>query len=148
MAGSSPDFDPAAFRDGIRFAMRLGAPVNVEDRPTFRFRRTRSYPPGTPLDQNGQPLDPTATPITVTPTPVQVDCAVEFSDVRPDELPAASLRPTKVVITLLDTDYELVKNATEVLLGGDRYLLMYRRPPMAIFDAGVHQIIGYAISES
>jgi hypothetical protein len=42
-----------------------------------------------------------------------------------DELPVGNFRPTKVVVTLLDDDYQAVKNARRLRYNGDEYLFGY-----------------------
>lgn len=148
MAGTNPNFDAAGFRAGIRLAMQMGAPVKESDRVTFVFKETKTYNVRT--DPEGNPLDPFAQPVstTVPRANTQVDCALEFSDATADELPVGNFRPTKVVVTVFDTDYEVVKDAKELLIGGDRYLIGYERPPLGLFEVGMHQIVAFAIDES
>lgn len=150
MAGTNPDFDAAAFRSGVRTAMQLGAPVKKSDRVTFIFKTQPSYPPGTRLDQEGRPLDPRIAPIVEASLtgPLQVDCALEFTDASAEELPVGNFRPTKAVVTVFDTDYERVKNAKEVLIGGDRYIVGYKPPPLALFNVGIHQFVCFAVDET
>lgn len=150
MAGTDPNFDALAAEAGIRFAMQLGAPVKPQDRATFVFAKTLQYPPGTRLDQEGRPLDPRISPTTeASDRPdVQKDCAIEFSPADADEIPVGNFRPTKVTITMFEKDFEDVKDAREIRIGGDRYLVGYRPPPLALFNLGFQQIVAYALDET
>lgn len=156
MAGANPSFDAATFRDGILTAMRMGAPPEVSQRATFLFRRGaqryfrdgEEIPPPR-LDQEGKPLDPTIRVESVPARePLQTDCAVEFESATADEVPVGNFRPAKVVITLLEEEYEQVQDAIEVRLGGDVYVIGYQRPPMGLFQVGVRQFVAFARDET
>jgi hypothetical protein len=136
------------FQDGVHLAMTFGEPPNDEDKPKFLFAATKVYPPGTALDQEGRPLDPTVEPTTTAPDPVTVPCAVEFSTATAEELPIGNFRPTKATITLLDVDFALVKDATDVVLGGDTYLIGFKPPPIGAGPVTVFQFICFARQET
>lgn len=146
MAGVNPNFDATAFEQGIRFAMQMGAPINVTDRATFRFARVSgaaAYPPGTRLDREGRPLDPRVQRLqTSTRADVQVDVAIEFSG-SPDttETPVGKFPAGSVVLTLFQADYERVRDAREVVIGGDEYTVAFRPPPLGLFNVGFQQIV-------
>lgn len=147
-SGAASGFDSAGFRAAIRFAMTMGAPPVTADKATFRFRKTRSFPTGTRLDQEGNPLDPTIAVTVVEPTPVVLDnVAVEFQTADPQELPVGNFRPTKAVLTLLDEEWATVDEAIEVQLGGDTYVIGYVHPPLGLFDVGVIQVSCFGVNE-
>lgn len=148
MAGTDSRFDASAFRDAVHFAMNMGLPQTESERATFHFRGVKTWPPGTVLDQDGTPINPNISPTTVTPDPVQIPCAVEFSQAKPDELPAGQFIPTKATVTILDEDYPQVKDAIEVELNGDRYAIRYTPPSMGLFEVTVYQFICFAKDES
>lgn len=155
MAGTNEAFDATAFRDAIEFAMTMGLPQDTNERPTFHFEPTKAYVDrnGDPVvdprvDQDGNPIDPNIRVTTTPPDPVQIPCAVEFSTSRPDERPVGSFKATKATITILDTHWPQVEDAIEVSLGGDRYAISYEHPPPGLFDATVHMIECFAISET
>lgn len=147
MATSNPAFDPAVFRTAIQNTMNMGLPTTVSEQPTFYFAKTRSYPVGTALDEDGLPFDPTITPTITSPPAKRVPCAVEFTPVETDELPVGTLRKTKATLTLLDEDYKKIKDAIEVALGGDRYIISYLAPPLGLFEVTVYQLICYGKDE-
>lgn len=173
MAGTSQNFNRGRFEDAIRFAMRMGAPTRPEDRATFHFKPKRIYPAGTKLDQTGKPLNSSIRAEYVRPAPLVLEeVAIEHERANPQELPVGVKIPTRVVLTILDAEYQLIKEraanivvddsdpqnpvleptgeefAFEVELGGDRYRIGYRMTPLALFDAGVHQVVCYAMDES
>ena len=158
MAGTSSNFPTARFEEAIRAAMRMGAPTRPEDRATFHFKPKRIYPAGTKLDQTGKPLNSSIRAEYVRPDPLVLEeVAVEHERANPQELPVGVKIPTRVVLTILDAEYQLIKEraaegdeefAFEVELGGDRYRIGYRMTPLALFDSGVHQIVAYAMDES
>ncbi len=141
-------FDRVAFEAGIRLAMNLGLPAAEEDRPLFRFPRVRAYPPGTVLDHEGHPLDPNVAPTITTQTPVRIPCAIEWDDASPDQLPPGVRVPTRLTITMLDDEYQQVKDAVIVEVGGDRYQISHVAPPVALSDSGVWTLIAYAEAET
>ena len=148
MAGTTPDFSKTVVEDAIRFAMRMGAAPDPTQRATFLFRQVRTYPPGTLLDAEGTPLDPNVRAEVTTPDPVTVDCAVEFERATPEELPTGVRIPTRLVITLLENEYQQVRTAVRVRIGSDRYQIAYELPVVGLFDMAVHQIVAYAESET
>lgn len=147
MAGSNPAFDPDAFRTAIQNTMNMGLPTTTSEQPTFHFAKVKSYPVGTALDEDGLPFDPTITPSVSTPPSKRVPCAVEFTPVNSDELPIGTLRKTRATLTLLDEDYKKVKDAIEVSLGGDRYIISYVEPPLGLFEVSVYRFVCYAKDE-
>lgn len=154
--GFSADFDGDQFRRAIRFAMEMGISPDEDKKPLFVFRSaSRTYWKAgvqlatTPrLDRDGKPLDPTIKVVESPRQTKQVDCAVELDQADAEELPVGNFRPTKAIVTLLDTEYEQVKDARELVYNGDRYVYGYEPVGLGLFDVGVNQIIYYAIDES
>lgn len=137
------------FRNGVLTAMAFGEPTVDEDKPRFLFPQTKGYPPGTALDQEGQPLDPTIEPLEETgKDPVTIPCAVEFEQAKAEELPVGAFRPTKATITILDTHFQQIVDATDVVLGGDKYQIAYRPPPVGAGPVTVYQLVCYARQET
>jgi len=149
MAGTDPNFSAAEFRDAIRFAMKMGSPGAEEDKATFRWNPSRTF---STADPAGQPYDWTSVPASdSTPPDVVTDLvAVEFTG-RPQASGITSMGtfdPSGVTLTILDEDYEDVKTANEVLLGGNTYVIRFHAPPTGLFDATVHTIYAEAVDES
>lgn len=139
MAGTIPGLDPQVFRDNIHFAMNMGLPPDPAQRPTFHFRAVKTYPAGTLLDSEGTPLDPRVAATISAPDPVQVPCAVEFQTTRnDDESLVGTFRQTAASITLLDVDYDVVKDAIEVALNGNRFNIGYLEPPIGMGEVTVY----------
>lgn len=149
MAGTNSSFDAAAFRDAIRSAMRMGAPGQVADRATFRWRPVRTY---SRPDSAGLPYNFNSNPVTevVKADVVLQEVAIEFT-ARPAgtrDTAVGQFDTSSVVLTLLDDQYELVEGANEVLIGGNTYVVNFVAPPMALFEVDVYQIYCEARDES
>jgi hypothetical protein len=145
MAGTSSSFNADAFRSAIRFAMNLGAPPATGDQLTFHWHPTSTT--GAISDGEGVPFDPTAAVSRTTPPPVTRPCAVEYVDAADQPTPFGAVIPTKVRVTLLDEDYQAVKAAGYVIIGGDKYVRSHEPPSVGLFDVGVHTIIYAAENE-
>ena len=148
MAESNPDFDPAGFRDAVRFAMNMGLPNTVSERATFRRSSRKDYAIEDPA---GRPYDFTDSPTrTVTQRDVQVPVAVEFA-----ARPSGSFRTTlgefdssRAIVTVLDEDYALIEGSDQVLLGGNVYEVQFIAPPIGLFDVTVYQLHCQAVDEA
>ena len=147
MAGTQDGFSASDFRTNIRFAMNMAFPNATAEQPTFKFEKTYTYPVGTKLDADGRPLDASVSASVSQPSDVTVPVAVEISDARPDETPVGTRRKVKAVLTILDEDYDQVKTAHRVLLGGDEYIISHVLPPIGLFDATIYQMVCYAVDE-
>lgn len=124
MANDLLGFDADLFRTNITNTMVMGLPVPVDERPTFYFPVTTTYPDGTLLDSEGKPIDPRITPTRTSPASVQVPCAVEYAtDTSNNQDLVGTFWATRATITLLDIHYALVKDAIEVDLAKRRYLI-------------------------
>ena len=154
--GISADFDSAGFRQAIKFAMQMGTNPNPDRRPIFVKRSSSvtywkgGIQLGTPprMDRDGVPLDPDIEVRRVPDEHLEVDCAIEVVRAEAEELPVGNFRPTKVVATLLDAEYEVVKECREMLYNGDRYIFGYEPESNGLFDVGVYTMIFYAKDES
>jgi hypothetical protein len=146
MAGSNPDFNAAEFRAGIHLAMEMGAALDADEQVTFHFPSTLVY--NTPGDETDTPFDPTTT-VTSTPvTPKRVPCAVEYFDAENQPTNFGLLAPSRLEITLLDEDYEQIKNASYVVVHGDRYNYRRTQPPQGLFDVGLYVMHFTAVNEA
>jgi hypothetical protein len=155
MAGTSPGFSAADFRTAITAAMQMGAPPDVARRAKFVF------PAGTPtyvkgetevtspkLDREGKPLDPDVRIVATPGAEVTVDCAVQIVKADAEEIPVGNFRPTKAIVTLLDTAHAQVAGARELVYNGDRYVFGYEPEALGMFDVGVFTQVYYGTSES
>ena len=155
MAGTFAGFDETAFREGVLFAMGMGAPPDPSNQAQFLF------PPGPPtyrkngspvanprLDREGNPLDPDVEIVRAPGRVVSVPCAVEIVRAEAEEVPVGNFRPTKAVVTLLDSDYQKVVGCRELAFGGDRYGFNYTPDTLGMFGVGIFQMIFFGISES
>ncbi len=153
--GIDADFDPGEFRRSIRFAMQMGAPPD----PDMRLKFMRQ-PAGrtfwldgvqlnqTPrLDRDGKPLNPNievrrpAAQEYRMPDGSVVDCAIEVQVADAEELPVGNFAPVKVVVTLLDEQYAVVKDCREIVYNGDRYVLGKQPEAFGLFSVGINTMV-------
>lgn len=154
--GISVDFDSDGFRKAIAFAMQMGINPDPDRRPIFvkRSNAVTYWKDGTELvapprlDRDGNPLDPDVEVRRAADENIEVDCAIEVERAEADELPVGNFRPTKVVATLLDSEYQKIKTCRELLYNGDRYIFGYEPESTGLFDVGVYTMIFYARDES
>lgn len=146
MAGTSSQFNADTFREGIRFAMELGAPPDSAQQATFYFPNELVYVGES--DDNDIPFDPDIPVTTSVPDPVQVPCAIQYFDDQGELTPFGTVTPARVEVTLLDEDYDEVAGASYVVIGGDKYVFRRVEPPSGLFDAGIYVMHFAAESES
>ena len=84
------------------------------------------------------PFDPQATVTRTEPTPVKVDCAIEYFDAENQPTNFGMIAPSRISVTLLDEDYDRVKECAYVVVHGDRYNYRRTEPPSGLFDVGVY----------
>jgi hypothetical protein len=143
-------FDADTFRKKIRQTMMMGLPEKVEDRPTFIWKIKDQFAVAAP---SGNPYNFAATP-TVKDTahpPVQIPIAVEYASTSGRTMggsPIGEFDNTRVTITVLDEDYELVIGADQVKLGGNTYNIEYWAPPIGLFPVTTYQAFLVAEDES
>lgn len=141
-----PTFDEARVLDGIRKAMGFGEPTRVEDKVTFYF--TEASTPGA-TDEEGVPWDPADRVVNDREDDaVIVDCVVEYEDRAARAETFGVVVPTRVVLTLLDPDWQLVKDFSYVKAGGDIYHRSIVKPPVALGSIDVWSVICLAEGES
>lgn len=137
MAGKNPDFDAAGFKAGIRQAMTMGLSPDTEAQPEFHFPSTLVY---TGTEHESFPFDPTETVQNQQKAPVKVNCAVEYFDDSGQLTNFGITQATHIKILLLDDEYEQVKDADSVVIGGDTYIYRRTQPPSGLFDVGIYEM--------
>lgn len=135
MAGKNSGFDSSAFRTGIRFVFNLAAPVEDGDQATFFKPAQLVY--NRPVDGDNVPFDPDATVTRVQPAGIKVACAIEYQDAAGNEIAFGTVTSSRLVITLLDDEYKLVKGCGYVVVGGEKYIYDRTEPPTGLFDVGL-----------
>lgn len=124
-----PSFNRNQVLTGLHQAMGFGEATRTGDKATF-YKVT--LPTTTdPVDQEGLPFDPddTRTPVA---TGVAVPCAIEYFDRAEDADSYGVLQPTRIKLTMLDPDYQLVKGFKYVVAGGDKYYYAKTEPTIAL----------------
>lgn len=142
-----PSFNEERVLAGLKMAMGFGEPTRAADKVTFYFN-ARSTPTG-PVDEDGIPFDP-AERITNTRAAEakSVDCVVEYQDRAAKAETFGVVVPARVVLTLLDPDWQLVKDFAYVKAGGDTYHRSTVEPPVALGTIDVWSVICIAEGES
>lgn len=144
-----PGFNSAQVIAGLHKAMGFGEPTRVGDKATFYFPVSYDWPPGTVLDEDGVPFDPTVMPVTNTvKAPLKVYCAVEYFDRADKSETFGVFRPTRIEITLLDAEYQQVKDFAYVEAGGDKYVRRSVEPPVALGSIDVWTVTAVAEDET
>jgi hypothetical protein len=136
MAGTNAGFNPGEFRSAIRFVYDMAAPVIVEEQATFYGPSTLVYTGS--VDDDEVPFDPSTTVVRMSATGIKVPCGVEYQDSEGQPVVFGTVTPSKLALTLLDEDYQLVRDATYVVIGGERYLYARTQPPSGLFDVGLY----------
>lgn len=140
-----PDFDKAAVLEGLHTAMGFGQPTRTEDRATFYLPKAIVDTPAA-LDLHGVPFDPTVKRV-VSTTKVQVPCAVEFYNGAEVIETFGQVSATHIVVTLLDPEYQQVKDFLYIVAGGDKYIRSETQPPVALGSIDVWQVWAQAENE-
>lgn len=150
-------FSAARFRDGIKFAMRMGIPTQVPERVTFKWPVNKTY---ASADVRGVPYDFSTSPASTTqtadvPISLTLPCAVEFAESRSTsgETSVGSFDTASLKLTLLDDEYTQLQHETlglptDLLVNGNDYKIDYYAPPLGLFDVSVYQIYASARDES
>jgi len=122
-------FDAARVIGGLHTAMGFGEPTRAADKATFYILSQAAT--ADPVDGEGLPFDPTKSRPT-TRTPKTVPCAVEVFEGSTTRDSFGDAQASRVVLTLLDPDYQQVKGFSYVVAGGDKYYYTKTDPPVAL----------------
>lgn len=133
-------FDADTVRAGIRLAMQVGLPVASDDQPLFVMPTTVTGDVDHNLDSQGTPYDSDFRPTRSTPATHRVPCAIEYFDGAGKIEAFGLVAPSHVLLTLLDTEYDVVKGFAYVVIGGNKYWYERTVPPLGLVDIGVWQV--------
>lgn len=155
--GISVNFPTETFNNAIRFAMQMAAPMEEYKRVTFIMPVSglptywkNGNPVNSPrVDRDGNPLDAEIERRDPVPEEIQVDCAWEIvGGGGDDETPVGAFQQTRLVVTLLEEQYQEIVGCQAVRYNGDDYLYAYEPDNYGLFDAGVHTLIFTAKEET
>lgn len=151
MAGVDTAFNQTEVEAALRFAMNMGMPVEIADRLTWHWNDSKTY---TIQDVNADPYNWTASPVTDVPgNPVQpggslqVLYALESTNASSSYTVDTSLGqfdPTKIAITLLDTEFQQIKTADYITMRLVTYDISFVAPPLALFSMPVWTVYAEA----
>lgn len=138
-------FDATDVRNGLRTAFRVGMPPLDDDQPTFFMPRTSTST--ATLDGTGTPFDPTATPVRSPVTSHKVPCSIEYvnGNGKIESFGVTMLQPSRVVLTLLDDDYAVVKGFEYVVISGVRYWYKRTESTKGLVSVGLYKV--HCVSE-
>lgn len=137
-------FIASEFRSVIKTTMRMGIPEAPEERLIWHFNPVKAYSPqdaalkpydySTPpvLDQPSDPDNPDGSKV--------VDYALEFASGTSLEADIGRFDTSRAVVTLLDVDYEEIRNADYAMIGRTYYEIKFVGPPLGMFDVTVYQV--------
>lgn len=138
-------FSAAEFRDGIQFAMKMGAANRAENKVVFLWDEDKTYPI---QDPDAKPYHWDDTPATdVTHEPVTIDeVGVKLTEPRLGSVagtPVGQFDEVRAILTLLDVDFERIDGSTNppnhVRVGGDDYLIRFISSS-ALFDVDIFKL--------
>lgn len=142
------DFPSDEFRDAITNTMIMGLPNKESEEVEFSWAKDVTY---TIQDSDNKPYSlstSASTPVTDdTPDPVKISVAVEYIHRAPDGTPLGEFDNPRAVLTILDVEYEKVRGADYVTLGGNKYMISYVLVE-ALFDVDVYTLQATALEES
>lgn len=132
----------------------MGMPTSDEEKLVWHFLPVRAYAAQDPalqpynwtnpptLDLPGNSSVPTGTLI--------VDYALEFSAASSvaGQSDVGRFDTSRIVVTLLDEDYEQVREADFAMIGRVRYDITFTGPPLGMFDVTVFQVYMQARDEA
>lgn len=153
MAGTSPDFNSSEFRSQIKATMRMGIPGDPNEQLRWHFAPVEVY---SPQDPALRPYNWSTPPDEVIPGNPDVpsgwevvDYAMEFA-ARPadNNSDVGRFDTSRLVITVLDVDYEKIKTADYAMIGNNHYEISFKGPPMALFDCTIYQFYMQARDQS
>lgn len=131
-------FNANAVRAGLRTAMRVGMPPEQANQPVFYMPSVETATK--PTDSEGVPFDPTYRPTYQPRTSVRVTCSVEYIDGDGKVSGFGIVSPTKVVLTLLDTEYAQVKGFEYVVISGIRFFYLRTETEKGLVSVGLWKI--------
>jgi hypothetical protein len=147
MAGTNSGFNATLVRDKLHFAMQMGMPNTVADRPTFRWIVQPEFAPN-PVSPSGDPYSWTETENPTGPQPItdlQVLCAVQYGTDAPEGTVAGFEQALHATITILDVDYALLikhggRPPDQILIAQDIYNMDYIEPEVGLFNMDVYTL--------
>lgn len=131
-------FDADAVRTGLRLAMTVGMPPGTADQPTFYMPAVETT--ADVVDPEGVPFLPSGQRTFAPRISHQVPCGVEYQD-GPGKLENfGTIVPSKVVLTLLDEDYDVIEGFEFVVISGTRFFYRRTEPQKGLVSVGIWRI--------
>lgn len=125
-------------RAGLRLAMTVGLPPVTSSQPVFYMPRTETATES--VDSEGVPFRADYNPTRSPPVTHQVPCAIEYRDGEGKLESFGVISPTKVVLTLLDEDYQVIVGFEYVVIGGTRFFYRRTETPLGLVTVGLFKV--------
>jgi hypothetical protein len=152
-------FNEPAFRDAVRQTMLMGMPQDPADQLTWHWKRKKTY---APQDRIRKPYDWKQSPVTDQPGTTRlsdpgddveqslvVPYALEFQPrITRNETSLGQFDNSHATITVLDDDYQQIKDASYATIAGATYEINFVGPPVGLFAVTVYQLYLQAVDES
>ena len=139
-------FNEQAFRDAIRSTMQMSTPSAVEERATLIWETLATF---TNPNSAGRPFNFNQAPLTVeSHEEVQVDCTYEFVERAGHGTAIGQFENPRLKLYVMDEDYELIKGANKIRIGGNLYTINFVEPPVSLFLPTLYTIHCMADDES
>lgn len=149
MAGTNSNFNSTKFRDAITFAMNMGLPPRTADRATFHWKPAPTF---AKADPRGIPYNFTQPALTTgVKEDIQIPVAVQFTSrlIRKTVMPAGEINDNEhLIVVVLDTYFDQVADADQIILGGNLYNIDFIAPPEGLFDVEVYQFFCTSVDEA
>src|SRR5687768_4952500 len=110
--------------------MTIGLPPVAADQPTFYMPRTSTT--AEEVDEEDVPFSPAVQPTLSPPVSHKVPCAIEYFDAAGKIENFGVIVPSRIEVTLLDQDYDVVKGFEYVTISGDRYFYKKTEPALGL----------------
>lgn len=144
-------FNATIFEDAIRQTMRMGMPEDEAERLTWHWNDPSTATPASPAGNpySWEQTDPETEPEPGVPaTSLIVDYALEVGTSAPVNTLAGTFENPRSTVTLLEDDYQLVKESDYCTIGTSTYRILYHQPTIGLFGVSVHQFVIQAQDEA
>lgn len=143
-----PGFDEGKVLAGLYTAMGFGEPTSASGAEATFYFRTLRVDGNEEVDSDSVPFDPDEHKVNVAaPTHRTIPCAVEFigREGSPETFGLAS--PSRIKITILQPEWDIVSNFAYVVAAGDKYIREKLEPVVALGSIDVYTVWCVAESE-
>lgn len=133
-------FDANAVRTGLRTAFNVGMPPLEEEQPVF-FMPLVVPDQTEAVDSDGVPFDPSYLPTRTPRVKVSgLSAGIDYVDGIGKLENFGVIAPSKVILTLLDVDYEQVKGFEFVVISGNKFFYRRTETTHGLVSVGLYKV--------